>query len=84
MPGLLVLLDLVLLPLRHLQQQLPASCHAHCQLSVPLGILLSQSRLNHAVPLGCVQLLPGQQRLQVLPAPTDIDIAMVSSFGRIP
>ena len=58
-PGLLVLLDLVPLALCHLKQQLPARRHACCQLSIPLCILLSQSSINHAVPLSSVQLLLG-------------------------
>jgi len=56
---MLMLLDLVPLALCHLKQQLLARRHACSQLSIPLRILLSQSSINHAVPLSSVQLLLG-------------------------
>lgn len=67
LPGKLVLGHLLLLALGDLGLKLAPGGQAGCQLSIPLGILLCQGSLNHAVPLCRVHLLLGQQSLQMLP-----------------
>ena len=67
LPGQLALSHLLFLAQSDFSLQLPPSCHTSRQLSIPLGILLRQGSVDHAVPVGCVQLLLSQQCLQMLP-----------------
>ena len=82
LPGQLALSHLLFLAQGDLSLQLPPGCHASCQLSIPLGILLCQGSVNHAVPVSCVQLLLSQQCLQMLPVNRP-DVSILCSMAEV-